>query len=548
MDDGPNAKSQINMKTIACSKKFLPLALTVGIYLVPAIVGAQTPEFLPKFDGLYSIVADINNNGLIVGGAIDLSTGVGLAAQWSNGTVSALSIPQDFTWSTAGAVNDNGVIVGSGGSGAEDNEPLAWINGLPVMLETRGFGGAALDINKAGDIVGYVNTESGGGIAPALWRNSQLIILPDLFGAGGMATGIDDQGRIVGTTQGINDGYGGGVATQWVNNLPNALPVTFGQDYFGTIGVNRTGGGRTSGYVFKTFPLSDGDVTTSLIAVGWQNGEYRELQNPAGNGASVAYGVNSSGLYVGYITAPDNGPRIPTIWDQDGPTTLPLESDQEAIAVAVNDNGVIVGIDTTDRRNPTPVLWRLNNLNKLQMANIQTSAGQSVTLQAKATKNGAALPNQTINFQMNGKALNSVKSDASGIARLTYRVPVSAKGKQLVTASLGAGKPVSRNLVVGKSTSVAAVTPASAIRNKLVTLKANLRALEVNAPLANRKINFVINGKVVGTATTSSRGIASFNYQVPASSPLTTLPLEVRYAGDGQSTATVGRASVTVTR
>ncbi|MGB8166120.1 MAG: hypothetical protein WCF18_01425, partial [Chthoniobacteraceae bacterium] len=112
----------------------------------------------------------------------------------------------------------------------------------------------------------------------------------------------------------------------------------------------------------------------------------------------------------------------------------------------------------------------------------------------------------------------------------------------------GSGKPVSRNIIVGKSTSVAAVTPASATRNKPVTLKASLSANEANVPLANRKINFVINGKVVGTATTSSRGIASFNYQVPAISPLTTLPLEVRHAGDGQSAATVGRASITVTR
>ena len=535
------------MKTIACLKKILPLILTVGVYLVPAIAAAQTPETLPKIEGLYNTVADINNHGLIVGGAIDLNNGGGLAAQWSNGIVSILSSPEGFTGSYAGAVNDAGVIVGSGGSGTGDNEPLAWINGLPVVLQTVGFGGAALDINQAGDIVGYVNTEQF--TAPALWRNGQLIILPALFENGGIATGIDDQGRIVGTSQGVNDGSGGQVPTQWVNNLPTALPVTFGQDYVGVLGVNRTGGGRTSGYVIERRAL-DGDPSGYLIsvAVGWQDGEFRKLQNPAGDGGSVAYGVNSNGLYVGYTTAPENGPRIPTIWDQDGPTTLPLEPVREAIAVAANDNGVIVGIDTTDRRNPTPVLWRLNNLNKLQMASIQTMAGQSVTLQAKATKNGAALPNQTINFQVNGKTLSLVNSDASGIAKSTYKVPVSAKGKQLVTASLGSGKPLSRNLVVGKSTSVAAVTPASAARNKSVTLKANLSALEVNAPLANRKLNFVINGKVVGTATTSSRGIANFTYKVPANSPLTTLPLEVRYAGDGQSTATIGRASLTVIR
>ena len=534
------------MTTIIHKKILLPLALAIGFQLTPATVRAETPDILPKIDGLYSIIADINNNGLIVGGAIDLSTGVGQAVQWSNGTVSTLSIPQGFTWSTAGAVNDNGVIVGSGGSGAEDNEPLAWINGLPVLLKTRGYGGAALDINKAGDIVGYVNTEQFA--APALWRNGQLIILPDLFGAGGFATGIDDLGRIVGTSGGVNDGSGGRVPTQWLNNQPAALPVTFGQDYLGNLGVNRTGGGRTSGYVIERKTL-DGDPFGYFVcvAVGWQDGEFRELQNPAGSGSSVAYGVNASGLYAGYTTAPENGPRIPTIWDKDGPTTLPLAPGQEAIAVAANDNGLVVGIDTTDRRNPTPVLWRLNNTPTVELASLQATPGQMVTLLAKTSKNGKSVPNQTLKFQLNGKSLASVKSDASGVAKLAYKVPSSPKGNQVVTASLGGGKSVVRSIVVGKSTTVAAITPARAKKNQTVTLKASLRANEVNTPLANRKLDFVISGKPVGSATTSSRGMATITYQVPATTPVTTIPIEVRYLGDSQNSVAFGRASITVT-
>ena len=532
-----------------CSKKILSLALAFGLDLIPVSNYAQTPQNLPKLEGLYHVVADINNNGLIVGGVIDLNSSLNSAAvEWDNGNVSTLPTPSGFKWSSANAVNDNGVIVGGATDILDQLEPIAWENGLPVVLETKGFGGFAYDINKAGDIVGYVNTDKY--TAPALWRNGELIILSGLYDNGGTATAIDDQGRIVGTSLGSSNEAAVQSPTQWVNNLPTALPVTFGENYIGVLGVNRTGGGRSSGYVVekKFIDNNPTDFYFVSVAVGWQDGAFRELQNPLGNGGSVAYGVNASGLYVGYTTAPENGPRVPTIWDKDGPIALPIEAEREAIAVAANDNGLVVGVDTTDRRNPTPVLWNLNNTATIQLTNIQAIPGQSVPLQAKASKNGVPFTNQPVKFKVDGKALNPVKSDAFGNATLTYKVPFSAKGKQVVTASLVTGKPVARNIVLGKSTTVAAITPARAIRNKPVTLRANLRANDTNVALTNRKLNFLINGKTVGSATTSNSGIASISYKIPANSALSTLPIEVRFAGDSQNKGNIGRASLTVIR
>ena len=216
--------------------------------------------------------------------------------------------------------------------------------------------------------------------------------------------------------------------------------------------------------------------------------------------------------------------------------------------MAANDNGLVVGIDTTDSRNPNPILWNLNDTATIQLANIRATQGQSVRLQAKATQNGAALTNQTVKFEVDGKLLSPVKSDAFGVARLTYNVPFTSKGKQVVAASIGTGNPVLRNIVLGKSTTVAAITPTIAIRNKKVTLKANLRANDTNVPLANRNINFLINGKVVGSAITSKKGIASTTYLIPANLKLTTLPIEVRYSGDSQNRRATGRSSITVVR
>jgi hypothetical protein len=62
-----------------------------------------------------------------------------------------------------------------------------------------------------------------------------------------------------------------------------------------------------------------------------------------------------------------------------------------------------------------------------------------------------------------------------------------------------------------------------------------------------RKLSFLMSGKTVGSAPTSSMGIARMTHQLPATTPLATLPIEVHGFGETQSRAAVGQASITVT-
>jgi hypothetical protein len=58
-----------------------------------------------------------------------------------------------------------------------------------------------------------------------------------------------------------------------------------------------------------------------------------------------------------------------------------------------------------------------------------------------------------------------------------------------------------------------------------------------------RKLSFLMSGKAAGSATTSS-----MTYQLPATTPLATLPMEVHVFGETQNSAAIGQASITATQ
>lgn len=159
---------------------------------VNAAATAQTVTALPVQPNSYTYPAAINNSGLAIGNAYDRVTFRSQAVTWLNGAISSLpGFPDSF----AGALNDTGVIVGSGFSVADNlYVPVVWENGTTAVLPTLGRGGLARDINSAGDIVGQVETETGGTV-PAVWRNRQLTVLPGASGNDGHAPQTSEMGR-----------------------------------------------------------------------------------------------------------------------------------------------------------------------------------------------------------------------------------------------------------------------------------------------------------------------------------------------------------------
>jgi uncharacterized protein (TIGR03437 family) len=117
------------------------------------------------------------------------------------------------------------------------------------------------------------------------------------------------------------------------NSLANLLP--FGLNNAGQLAGSSVeiSGGSLNLYISSQavlFPVAGG-ATTILAA-------------PAGTGASVAFGLNSTGTVAGASVATSGTTFIPLLWKNATPQTLPiLTGYPESLANAVNDSGVAAG-------------------------------------------------------------------------------------------------------------------------------------------------------------------------------------------------------------
>ncbi|MFZ4508879.1 MAG: hypothetical protein ACOYON_14415 [Fimbriimonas sp.] len=517
----------------------------IGLSALMLVVGrgpamAQNPTELPSLPGALTYPLDVNSSGLIVGNTYNRFTYESLAVQWVNGEISVLpGYPASFV----SGLNDSGLIVGGARKAPEgDLFPIVWENGVPRELPTLGRGGVALDINANGDIVGWVNTDQF--TAPAVWRGGQLTILNSLSEIGGQATSIDNNGLISGFSQGTQ---GDQFPTQWVAEIPVPLPVSFGEDYIGVLGVYRTGAGRTSGYLIQKRALEDGSQYLISTAVGWQNGEFRVLQRSNDMGNSYAYDVNGKGVFVGATTSLD-GYRTPTLWEEDGDTRLPIDAGREAIAAGANEDGLVVGVDTTEGLNPIPVIWDTRTFPRIRMQNMQSTPGSPVVLEASVRTAGAPVANRTVTFQAQGRTIGTARTDSRGVARMNYRLPSSARNKVDLMASLGGSNYVFRKIEITKAATTVGVAATQATRSRPMTFQASLRKTETNAPAGYKRVVFLMDNQPVATGVTDSRGIARSTFRVPSTMAVGQYPIEVRYFGDSQLKPATGRATVTILR
>jgi hypothetical protein len=156
--------------------------------------GSGLPPELFSVPGVEKTAAtDINVHGDYV-----VSTGGGGSQAWlvSHGELTVLNGvgPRAMPYS----INDHGQVVGwCDGDG--QNQPCIWHDGRPELLENRGHGGVALQINNAGTIVGQIRIVANGASAAARWCDGQLELFcppPPYTSAG--AFRINNHGLVVG--------------------------------------------------------------------------------------------------------------------------------------------------------------------------------------------------------------------------------------------------------------------------------------------------------------------------------------------------------------
>jgi len=523
------------MKTVS---KFLGL-IAVAWTAAQTVSLAQNPEKLPTIPGNYTYPSAMNRSGEIVGVTYTTGWKQVTAVRWVNGTVETLP---GFKSSIANAISDDGVIVGAEFDG-EDllPQPVTWVTGEPSRLPTLGFGGIAYDINASGDIVGWVNTDQK--TVPAVWRNGQLSTLPTLWDNGGEARSIDNQGIITGVSR--SEDSASQDPTQWTNGVPAGLPVNYDENYGGVNGISKSGAGTAAGFLVQREYLDDGSLYYINLAVVWKDGQYQVLQRPSGRGNSFAYGVNNLGVAFGYTTS-EEGYQTPTLWDQDGAVRLPLDPGRSATAVAANDQGLVVGLDHTDPYNPQPIIWRTNQMNRLQMTGIQTNAGKTITLTATVRRSNQPSSGRRVEFRVNYKNVGFVTTDSKGIASLTYKVPANSSRRTDIMASIGGSNYLIRNLVCGRAATSAAVAPVRVRPGRSTKLSASLRSLETNRPIGNAEVRLMVGGKLVAKGKTSSTGVVKFDYTAPRSSGSSQQKVEVTFVGDADNLPAKAQASMLV--
>lgn len=236
-------------------------AVVEGVFhSLPAyVVRGYTVTPLGTLGGAESRAFGLNERGNVVGQA-QTASGAWRAVLWRNGQAADLGAPGG--WSRAVAVNDSGAVVGifrptADSTGA--SRPFLWREGTVTALAPSSDADHvyATGINNRGEVVGYSTTlcpNCDGGTAGSafLWQNGVSKDLGRFGGHQGIATDVDDRGRIV-----------GGVRPQ-----DRALLVEgdSARTLFPGVAAAISGGGHVAGGMYEHYHLwKDGSLQTFSV-------------------------------------------------------------------------------------------------------------------------------------------------------------------------------------------------------------------------------------------------------------------------------------------
>jgi probable HAF family extracellular repeat protein len=235
-----------------------------------------------------------------------------------------------ISWSTASAINESGVVVGSSGDGQGADQPALFSNGSITNLNSLGtFGsGMALGINDRGQVVGNVNV--GGNLRAFVYSNGRFTDLSFSLGSRCQANAINASGQVVGIANN-NCAYIHDPATRTTVNL-GVLP---GDDHSYATSINDNGQvvGASCVYVgsrsaYHAFLYSNGTMTSFLRegTLGW------------------ASSINASAQVAGWMESSIDGPHRAFVYSSGTTYDLGVLTGWVASeAAGINDRGQVVG-------------------------------------------------------------------------------------------------------------------------------------------------------------------------------------------------------------
>jgi len=313
------------------------------------------------------------------------------------------------TWAAAFAINDFGVVVGTGDNRRGNTDPM----GVPLFganahqwFDLGSFGGTftgvaigdgpyCSGISNTGTVVGQAITKDGYMHAFAATPNSDMVDIGTLADIGysgynvSMATAVNESGTLI-------VGWSGSV---WYG--PDILPVVWTSkvvwgkqgptitwkiqkldttgfeqaNYWWALGVNDVG--QITGTAWDNATGTEPGVVWEVVpGKGWK---ITLLPTPAGYPEAHPVTINNNGEIAGRVASPDSTAALPVFWSKKSPkgnlwkfTVLPnLPGRLWAEPYGINDLGDIVGESyDTDDWIPLAARWSTKNPGLVKLLNI----------------------------------------------------------------------------------------------------------------------------------------------------------------------------------
>ncbi|MGC8785304.1 MAG: S8 family serine peptidase, partial [Armatimonadota bacterium] len=255
-------------------------------------------------------------------------------------------------------------------------------------------------------------------------------------------------------------------------------------------------------------------------------------------------GTTWSSWYLGSVTGSDGTTALQTITASDVPFNQQSASANK-IQFAVSDlagNWSYSPVYTVATKYTTT----------LELDNASGTIGQPATLRAtlRRVSDGALLSGKSVSFNVDGTNAGAANTNASGVATRSWTVTAGVLGDRTMSASFAGDSTyhgTSDTAIFRRyANTTVEVANTSGSRGDTVTLSATLKRAHDGALIGGRTLRFKVDGSPVGDAVTSSSGVASLNYTIPAGASLGAHTIQVDFAGDAPLNPSSGTGTLNV--
>lgn len=177
--------------------------------------------------------------------------------------------------------------------------------------------------------------------------------------------------------------------------------------------------------------------------------------------------------------------------------------------------------------------------------------GAKVNLVCYLKSGTTALSGKTLSFTVGGVAVGSAKTDGSGKAVFSYKVPFNSPATSALVCNFVAdgaylASKGSADLAATAAPLTITITALTVKQGKTAAINAVVSRSD-GVKVGNLAVAFKVNGVTKSSAFTNGQGVAVFNWAVPKSQKAGNYKIEAVYGGNAMYKASSGTGNVKVT-